>query len=121
MKSSTFKRQKIKDKKENIFLVCFLIIFLGNLFRFQFGDLLLNNFGECIEADMTSNLTSTKYVRRTFLYQFDDDSKIYKGNSYIDETKKLDKNKICVVYLKAFPSVNKPVKSLSKQVECGCN
>lgn len=105
-----------------IFIFLFVAGFLTVLFRFQIGDLLLRNFGQCAKAGLTSELRSTKYVKPTYMYSFQINGKMHNGNSMIEEGTANLQKQLCVIYVPLMPGINRPL-SYFKTVEkdCGCD
>lgn len=99
--------------KSKISILIFFGIFLCILFRFQIGDFLLSTFGKQSYGTVLSDVRSVKYVKPTFLYQFEIGEASYTGNSMLTDSLNIGK-KICIIYLPIAPSVNRPALFLKK-------
>ena len=83
-------------------------------------DVLLKNFGKCISADFINDGVRVRYHKKEFKYKFFYAGDYYAGNSLETDEGKVG-SKVCVLFLKTLPSINRPLKYFNdskKQCEC---
>jgi|GEM_PF-477045 len=101
-----------------------LIVFLYIPYQIVGGiimNYLVQRNGVCIKGIVTTNVRHIRYSKPNYLYKISVNGKEYMGNSlYTDERKVGDT--ICVLYLKSFPSNNKPINFFDpdERVNCDC-
>lgn len=104
--------------KNIIFVVC--ILYLIYIFsKATIGDALLNQFGICAKGVLLNKSIKVKYHKPDLVYQFVVNDELYEGNSLETDSNKVG-GSICIIYLKEWPSVNRPINYLEGKNICSC-
>jgi hypothetical protein len=82
-------------------------------------DLFLKLYGQCFKAVIINKTIHIRYNKPDYKYQFWMIGQPYEGNSLITDPNKVG-DTVCVVYLKKYPSVNRPVIYFSNFDACTC-
>ena len=82
-------------------------------------DFLLKSFGVCAKAGIVNKTVRIRHNKTDYKYQFWMIGQPYEGNSLITDPNKVG-DTVCVVYLKKYPSVNRPVIYFSNFDACTC-
>jgi hypothetical protein len=102
-------------------IACILLFVYAFLSAF-IKTAILKRSGICIEAVLISEMSSSthRYTKASLMYQFTVEGEVYKGNSLVNDVSKVG-DTVCVVYLKSFPSINRPLIFFDKnEVDCNC-
>ncbi|MBZ5858556.1 hypothetical protein [Flavihumibacter profundi] len=91
------------------FLLCSIIV-----------DILLKSKGECKMAILTNEKNRIRSQKSTLFYEFYIQNRKYKGNSLEEDLTRVG-DSICVVYIKIFPGINRPIKYFKQdEIKCNC-
>jgi len=100
------------------FTILFLIYLIG---KTVIGNVLLKGQGVCKMAVLSSKTTRIKYQKSTLVYSFTVGNKQYEGNSLEEDLSKIA-DSVCIVYMHALPSINRPVRYFKvREISCSCN
>jgi hypothetical protein len=100
--------------------IIIILIPIAIISRPSIEDVFLKYNGNCTKGVLTSDSVRLKYHKADLLYRFMLNGKVYTGNSLISDRTKIN-DSLCVVFLKSFPSVNRPIKYFEKFSKCSCN
>jgi hypothetical protein len=106
-------------KMRTIFLILVVVGVLCLLLKPSVEDLLLKQSGHCIKAIIIDESTRVKYHKADYGYQFQINGQAYRGNSLVTDSNRIG-DSICVVYLGASPTVNRPVSYFTNFNNCEC-
>lgn len=104
-------------------IIFWLIITAGVfiLLRTFIGDYMLKKNGICAKAVLINEQNRLRSQKATLLYEFAVNGKSYDGNSLEEDLTKVG-DSVCIVFLEAFPSINKPLKYFEDgKIKCNCD
>lgn len=99
-----------------MFLTVLSVFILLYFLKPGLGNLALEKTGICSKGILLNETERVRYHKPTLLYQLNINGIIYKGNSNIEDLSQVG-DSICIVYLKRFPSINRPF-SFFKDSRC---
>jgi hypothetical protein len=103
-------------------IIFWVIISTGVFFllRSIIGDILLKSKGKCKMAILTNEKNRVRSKKSTLFYEFYIENRKYNGNSLEEDLRKVG-DSICVVYIKYFPGINRPIKYFNQdEIKCNC-
>jgi len=113
---------KSRNKRQRWKYLLFSFLFLTAVFHYQIEDLLLEKYGICKLAIISDEVKRVRYHKGTFYYKFWVKDEKYMGDTYIEsDSSKVIGQKICIVYLRAFPNINRSREAYFKSGFEGCN
>jgi hypothetical protein len=96
-----------------------MLVLVYAFFNLIIGDFLLKRKGDCAKAIIYKETFGGK-TKPSLGYRFFHDGKNYNGLVVQDGVLKIG-DSICVIYLDAFPRVNRPVTYFDAgEIKCGC-
>jgi hypothetical protein len=107
-------------KLGKLLFVIIILIPIVIITRPSIEDVLLKYSGNCVKGVLTSDSVRLKYHKADLLYRFMLNGKVYTGNSLISDRTKIN-DSLCIVFLKGFPSVNRPIGYFKNFSKCSCN
>ena len=108
--------QQVKGK---VIVTLCIVILLYAIFNSIVGDFLLKKNPHCIKAQIYKETLAGK-THPSFGYFFLFDNEKYTGLMAEDKKLKIG-DTICVVFLKTFPSINRPLTYFdSGEIKCNC-
>lgn len=113
----------IKNIIGKVLLFASLFILLYATLGIYTQNKILKHYGICQKAHITSDLSTwtNRYTNMNYLYEFSFKGKVYRGNSLIHDNPSKIGDSICVVFLKSFPRINRPLSYFNKgDVNCNC-